>query len=96
MPRLPQPGGDAGSWGDVLNAFLRVAHNDDGTLTYGPATAEANAKRYTDQQISAITPGVGQLIVGGPNGPVALDRGPAGTVLTSDDASPTGFSWTTP
>lgn len=30
--RLPSPGGDDGSWGTVLNDFLSVAHNTDGTL----------------------------------------------------------------
>lgn len=30
--RLPVPGGDKGAWGDVLNAFLSVEHNTDGTL----------------------------------------------------------------
>jgi hypothetical protein len=30
--RLPIPGGDDGSWGDVLNSFLGVSHNADGTL----------------------------------------------------------------
>lgn len=32
MARLPTPGGDNGTWGDVLNTFLEVAHNTDGTL----------------------------------------------------------------
>ena len=32
MARLPQVGGDSGSWGDVLNDFLRQAHSDDGAL----------------------------------------------------------------
>lgn len=32
MPRLPTPGLDSGVWGDILNEFLRVEHNDDGTL----------------------------------------------------------------
>ena len=30
--RLPTPGGDDGSWGDILNSFLDVSHNSDGTL----------------------------------------------------------------
>jgi hypothetical protein len=30
--RLPKPGSDAGDWGTILNAFLEVAHNADGTL----------------------------------------------------------------
>ena len=31
MARLPIPGGDEGAWGDVLNNFLRIEHNPDGT-----------------------------------------------------------------
>ena len=32
MSRLPQPGQDAGTWGDILNDFLLTAHNVDGSL----------------------------------------------------------------
>lgn len=32
MARLPQPGSDDGAWGDLLNAFLQVEHNSDGSL----------------------------------------------------------------
>ncbi len=32
MSRLPIVGGDSGTWGDVLNDFLSVSHNTDGTL----------------------------------------------------------------
>ncbi len=35
MARLPEPGGDTGQWGDVLNDYLRVVHNDDGSLKTG-------------------------------------------------------------
>jgi len=31
MARLPIPGGDEGSWGEILNNFLRIEHNSDGT-----------------------------------------------------------------
>jgi hypothetical protein len=30
--RLPTPGSDDNTWGDILNTFLGVAHNSDGTL----------------------------------------------------------------
>lgn len=33
--RLPQPGGDRGNWGEVLNDYLRTSLNDDGTLKDG-------------------------------------------------------------
>lgn len=32
MARLPQPGGDDNTWGSILNDFLSVEHNTDGTL----------------------------------------------------------------
>jgi len=35
MSRLPNPGSDDGQWGDILNTFLEVAHNTDGTLKDG-------------------------------------------------------------
>jgi len=35
MARLPEPGGDSGTWGGVLNDYLKVSHNDDGTLKNG-------------------------------------------------------------
>ena len=31
MPRLPVPGSDDNTWGTVLNEFLEVEHNADGT-----------------------------------------------------------------
>ena len=44
MPaRLPQPGGDNGDWGDILNEFLLEAHNPDGSL-----------KPLTQAQISGL------------------------------------------
>ena len=32
MPRLPVVGSDANAWGSVLNAYLSVAHNADGSI----------------------------------------------------------------
>lgn len=32
MARLPEVGGDSGQWGQLLNDYLNVAHNADGTL----------------------------------------------------------------
>ena len=36
MARLPQPGGDKGNWGDILNEFLLVSHEYDGSLKLIP------------------------------------------------------------
>jgi hypothetical protein len=43
MARLPQPGGDAGNWGDILNEFLSQAHKDNGLLKDNSVTANAIA-----------------------------------------------------
>ncbi len=32
MARLPTPGSDSGQWGTILNDYLSIAHNTDGTL----------------------------------------------------------------
>ncbi len=32
MSRLPTPGSDNDQWGDILNDFLRIEHNSDGSL----------------------------------------------------------------
>jgi len=32
MARLPQPGSDKGTWGDILNDYLAQTHDADGTL----------------------------------------------------------------
>lgn len=39
MSRLPTPGGDDGTWGNVLNDFLNVEHNADGSLKLRTDTA---------------------------------------------------------
>ena len=46
--RLPVPGSDDGSWGTLLNDFLKVSHATDGTLK--PAA------------VSAALPGVGDYV----------------------------------
>lgn len=44
MARLPTVGGDDGNWGNVLNTFLNVGHNSDGTLNSVPSVV--NVKDY--------------------------------------------------
>jgi len=48
MPRLPIPGSDEGTWGDIsdegtwgdiLNAYLQAAHNADGSLKNNTVSA---------------------------------------------------------
>lgn len=43
MARLPVPGSDGGTWGSILNAFLNVEHNSDGSLkAWGTINAKAD------------------------------------------------------
>ena len=52
MSRLPIPGGDDGTWGNILNDFLGVEHNADGTLkNFGNVnnTSDANKPVSTAQ-----------------------------------------------
>lgn len=44
MPRLPQPGGDSGDWGTILNDYLSVSLNTDGTIQ---PTAITSAGAYS-------------------------------------------------
>ncbi len=37
MPRLPNDAGDSNVWGQILNEFLLVSHNADGTVKAVPA-----------------------------------------------------------
>ena len=42
MARLPSPGSDDGTWGDILNEYLEISHTSTGTLKNLPL----NAKDY--------------------------------------------------
>lgn len=42
MARLPQPGADAGDWGEILNDFLQVSHASNGTLKSSALTHKAD------------------------------------------------------
>jgi hypothetical protein len=56
--RLPTPGSDNGAWGDILNSFLSVEHNPDGTLkSSGSLSSKAND--------SAVVHNTGDETVGG-------------------------------
>lgn len=53
MARLPQPGGDSGQWGALLNDFLTVEHNTDGSLKRASAISAAQAN--ATQALAAAT-----------------------------------------
>lgn len=92
MSRLPVPGSDDGTWGDVLNDFLGVEHNSDGTLkTSGTLASKAN---------SAITISAGTGLTGGgdltANRSFAVNFGTtSGTVTQGNDSRIAGAEQTT-
>ena len=49
MARLPIPGSDNGTWGDILNDYLLVEHNGNGNLKNGVVT---DAKIAADAAIA--------------------------------------------
>lgn len=64
MARLPQPGGDAGTWGQILNDFLVQTLNTDGTLKTGVVQA-------TNIAPNAVTPSA-LAVAGGSDGQVLV------------------------
>lgn len=48
MARLPIPGSDDGTWGTILNSFLDVSHNQDGSLIPS-AVASAGAEQTANK-----------------------------------------------
>lgn len=58
MARLPQPGSDEGTWGQILNDYLSAAHNTDGTLKDNVVTNASLAPNSIDATVivdSSIT-----------------------------------------
>lgn len=54
MARLPVPGSDDGTWGTILNEYLSVEHNADGTLKTGGSLA-GKVSKSGDTMTGALT-----------------------------------------
>lgn len=99
MARLPIPGGDNGTWGDVLNDFLSVEHNSDGTHNV-PASVQTALNTKVDQStlVEQVQDVVGASLVAGANTAINYDT-TAGTVTISTTGSgstmPTDLSLST-
>jgi hypothetical protein len=74
--RLPTPGSDDNAWGDILNGFLGVSHNSDGTLKtaavnaaggQGPA-GEAGSQIYTGTGVPTALHNNGDIYIDTSNG----------------------------
>jgi hypothetical protein len=64
MPRLPQPGSDAGNWGNILNDFLSTTHDTNGNLKAGSVDTTALADSSVTLAKLAISgaPSAGQTL----------------------------------
>ncbi|HEX6257951.1 MAG TPA: glycosyl hydrolase family 28-related protein [Candidatus Saccharimonadales bacterium] len=58
MSRLPTPGADSGSWGTILNDYLQVAHNANGTLKQvARTTLDASSQSSLNKADLAVAQG---------------------------------------
>lgn len=76
MARLPQPGDDVNEWGDILNTFLLVAHNPDGTAkdTTPDATITTKGKVRLNGDISGTADSV-TVVSTSLNSPLPIEQG---------------------
>lgn len=66
MARLPQPGGDDGNWGDILNDYLRQAHTETGSLK--PSAVGRNAIQDASITEEKLAPSLAAKINAAPSG----------------------------
>ncbi len=62
MPRLPTPGSDSGTWGEVLNEFLSVEHAADGSLKPSGSLAAKQASSNTLSGLAAMDSSTGFIV----------------------------------
>jgi len=86
MTRLPIPGADADSWGDILNDYLQVSLASNGTLkpdAVTPAAIQDDSVSGTKLQDNSIT-----------SAKLDVPGGSDGQVLTKDSGTSSGLAWT--
>src|SRR5690242_10568854 len=86
MARLPVPGSDNGVWGNILNDFLSIEHNADGTLKVRTDLAGKVDKATVTTK--------GDLLVGTAASTVSrLGAGSNGQYLIVDGGQTAGMRW---
>lgn len=93
MARLPIPGSDQGQWGEILNDYLNVAHNIDGslkeiTIPSGSITPSMLSQPYVPTSQIAAVNGVASL---DGTGKVPSAQLPAATAPPDASASEKGL-----
>jgi hypothetical protein len=92
MSRLPTPGQDDNVWGQILNDFLDVSHNTDGSLTTGAlqkagAITTVNGKSTTSGSITLSPSDINAPTTLAGNGDVLISTPTNNQVLTYNTAS---------
>lgn len=85
MSRLPTPGQDADIWGDILNDFLSVTHNSDGSLKRGPDIDAAQQAAASSQTIAQSAQAAAQTALTTAQSAYQL---PVGGIPATDLSSP--------
>lgn len=55
MARLPIPGQDRGTWGNMLNEYLEVSHSSDGSLKDGVVQASTISGTLPQSKVANLT-----------------------------------------
>lgn len=95
MARLPNPGGDSGTWGTLLNDFLSQVHASDGSLktdSVGPAQLQDNAVTASAIAPNAIT--TTELAGNSVDATVIADGSVTGAKIANDTITSTNISTT--
>lgn len=93
MARLPQPGGDTGSWGEILNDYLEQSIAPDGTLkSNSVGNTQLQNNTVTSDKLSANTPANGQVLSYSSGDLMWVAPATVGAITSSDitDATTTG------
>lgn len=90
MARLPVPGGDVDAWAGILNDFLRVSHNEDGTQRARSVGLESlNVSNAATQRVdNCVLMNRDNELVWRPSSSInALNFGAKGDGITDDTAA---------
>lgn len=100
MARLPTPGSDSGAWGTLLNEFLEVEHNNDGTLKRGNdittalSTANAAQTSANGKIDTSVATTKGDLLAASGAGAIArLGVGSNSQHLVANSNAALGVKW---
>ncbi len=90
MTRLPTPGSDDGTWGSILNDFLAVEHNSDGSLkTTGSLSTKSDDSKVVHNTGDESVDGI-KTFTSSPIVPTPTTNGQAATKAYVDGVATSG------